>query len=316
MVRLLAIERDHGELAKGLSPRTAVRVAKEWLTGAIEEAEDVSGRLRTRPGFIIFTISGREDSDGSAIEGTGRHRNRRRAGAGRRDSHSLRREGASVAINYRESREKAEALAKTLGPGTAAFRADVRDPGEVAEMVGAVTKRFGAPTTVIHNALADFAFNGDARTKLSDLTWKDIAAQAETGVGGALNLMREIRAVHGRGRFRSPCPDRHQPLPEPGRALPRLHSREGGTAVVDEDGRSRTRPLGVTVNMVSGGLLRVTDASAATPDAVFDLIAGSTPLRQVTTPEELADAVLFFASPWARAVTGQNLIVDGGLVFG
>ncbi|MEM6849894.1 MAG: SDR family oxidoreductase, partial [Pseudomonadota bacterium] len=75
-------------------------------------------------------------------------------------------------------------------------------------------------------------------------------------------------------------------------------------------------PKGITVNMVSGGLLRTTDASAATPDAVFDLIASSTPLRTVTTPEEAADAVLFFASPWARAVTGQNLIVDGGLVFG
>jgi 3-oxoacyl-[acyl-carrier protein] reductase len=73
-------------------------------------------------------------------------------------------------------------------------------------------------------------------------------------------------------------------------------------------------PDGVTVNMVSGGLLRTTDASAATPDAVFDLIAASTPLRRVTTREEFADAVLFFASPWARSVTGQNLVVDGGLV--
>ena len=34
----------------------------------------------------------------------------------------------------------------------------------------------------------------------------------------------------------------------------------------------------------------------------------------VTTPEEFADAALFFASPWSRAVTGQNLVVDGGLV--
>jgi len=68
--------------------------------------------------------------------------------------------------------------------------------------------------------------------------------------------------------------------------------------------------------MVSGGLLRTTDASKATPDEVFDLIADQTPLRSVTTPDEAADAVLFFASPWARAVTGQNLIVDGGLVFG
>lgn len=38
------------------------------------------------------------------------------------------------------------------------------------------------------------------------------------------------------------------------------------------------------------------------------------PLREVTTPEPFADAALFFASPWARAVTGQNLVVDGGLV--
>jgi len=45
-------------------------------------------------------------------------------------------------------------------------------------------------------------------------------------------------------------------------------------------------------------------------------LAAQTPLGRVTTPSDMADAVLFFASPWARAVTGQNLIVDGGLVFG
>ncbi|MDN5824046.1 MAG: SDR family oxidoreductase, partial [Micrococcaceae bacterium] len=48
---------------------------------------------------------------------------------------------------------------------------------------------------------------------------------------------------------------------------------------------------------------------------VIDFIASSTPLRKVTTPAEFADAILFFASPWARAVTGQNLVVDGGLVM-
>src|SRR5699024_7942675 len=73
-------------------------------------------------------------------------------------------------------------------------------------------------------------------------------------------------------------------------------------------------PDGTTVNMISGGLLRTTDASQATPDAVFDLIAANTPWRRVTTPAEFADAALFFASPWSRAITGQNLVVDGGLV--
>jgi 3-oxoacyl-[acyl-carrier protein] reductase len=74
-------------------------------------------------------------------------------------------------------------------------------------------------------------------------------------------------------------------------------------------------PAGITVNMISGGLLRTTDASSATPEAVFDAIAAGTPLRSVTTPAELADAALLLASPWARAITGQNLVVDGGLVM-
>lgn len=39
-------------------------------------------------------------------------------------------------------------------------------------------------------------------------------------------------------------------------------------------------------------------------------------VAQMVKQAEAADAVLFFASPWARAVTGQNLIVDGGLLFG
>ncbi|MFW2154038.1 SDR family oxidoreductase, partial [Acinetobacter gyllenbergii] len=43
---------------------------------------------------------------------------------------------------------------------------------------------------------------------------------------------------------------------------------------------------GININMLSGGLLQTTDASKATPDAVFDLIAASTPLRRTTTPQE------------------------------
>ena len=74
-------------------------------------------------------------------------------------------------------------------------------------------------------------------------------------------------------------------------------------------------PQGITVNMISGGLLRTTDASAATPDEVFDYIAAGTPLGRVTTPEEFADTALFIASDWSRGVTGQNLVVDGGLVM-
>jgi 3-oxoacyl-[acyl-carrier protein] reductase len=226
------------------------------------------------------------------------------------------REGAKVAINYRGSRREAEALAASLGNRARAFKADVRDGQAVRHMVAEVTGAFGAPTTVIHNALADFSFNGDARPKLDELTWEDMTSQLDTAVKGALNLIQATRsamASTGFGRivtigtnlFQNPVVPYHD-----------YTAAKGALLSLTRTAAAELGPLGITVNMVSGGLLRMTQASSATPEAVFDLIAASTPLRRVTTPEEAADAVLFFASPWARAVTGQNLIVDGGLVFG
>lgn len=226
------------------------------------------------------------------------------------------REGARVAINYRQSRAEAEALAAMLGPRTAAFRADVTDAAQVAAMTDAITRTLGAPDVLVHNALADFSFNGDARSHLDRLRWDEIAAQTETAVGGALNCLQALRphwAAQGFGRMitigtnllQNPVVPYHDYTAAKGAllALTRTAAKELG-------------PLGVNVNMVSGGLLRTTDASSATPEAVFDIVAAQTPLGRVTTPEDLADAVLFFASPLARAVTGQNLVVDGGLVFG
>ena len=64
-----------------------------------------------------------------------------------------------------------------------------------------------------------------------------------------------------------------------------------------------------TVNMLSGGLLVVTDASSATPDFVFDAIAEMTPLQKVTTIEDFSDAALFFASEQSRSITGKSHMV-------
>lgn len=226
------------------------------------------------------------------------------------------REGAKVAVNYRASGKEAETLALKLGSRARAFQADVRDACQVKQLVDDVTAAFGAPTTIIHNALADFSFNGDARPKLDQITWEGMTSQLDTAVKGALNLIQAARpamAAAGFGRlvtigtnlFQNPVVPYHD-----------YTAAKGALLSLTRTAAAELGPLGITVNMVSGGLLRTTDASSATPEAVFDLIAASTPLRRVTTPEEAADTVLFFASPWARAVTGQNLIVDGGLVFG
>lgn len=224
------------------------------------------------------------------------------------------REGARVAINYRRSAEQAEALARALGPKAAAFAADVTDAEAVAAMVGDVADRLGPPTVLVHNALADFSFDGDGRTKLDALKWAEVAGQTEVAVGGALHAIQAMRPHFEAAGGGSVVTIGSNLVQNP--VVP-YHDYTAAKAALMAFTRTASKdlgPLGVRVNMVAGGLLRTTDASAATPDAVFDMIAGLTPLGHVTTPEELADAVLFFASPWSRAVTGQSLVVDGGLV--
>lgn len=227
------------------------------------------------------------------------------------------REGAKVVVNYLNSAERAQALAASAPDRALAVQADVRDPAAVAAMMARASRHFGLPvSTVVNNALPAFQFNGDARPHADTLSWAQMNAQIEGSVRAALNTTQAalpgMRAAGG-GRIINVGTNLVQNPVVP------YHDYTAAKAALLAFTRTLSHELGadgITVNMVSGGLLRTTDASAATPDAVFDMIAAGTPLREVTTPEQFADAVLFFASPWSRAVTGQNLIVDGGLVKG
>lgn len=228
---------------------------------------------------------------------------------------ALAREGASVVINYRRSEAQARALAQELGARTVALQADVTDADAVRRMFEAAQAHFNEPVvSVINNALADFRFDGDARPKLDEISWDRFRQQLDGSLKGALNTMQAAapamraagfgRVVNiGTNLFQYPVVPYHD-----------YTAAKAALLSLTRTAANDLGPDGITVNMVSGGLLRVTDASAVTPEAVFDLIASLTPVRRVTTPEEFADAALFFLSPWARAVTGQNLVVDGGLV--
>jgi 3-oxoacyl-[acyl-carrier protein] reductase len=227
----------------------------------------------------------------------------------------LHRHGASVVINYHQSETAAHALVAELGKRAWALQADVRDVAQVQAMVAQAQRLAGQPIAgLVNNALADFSFNGDARERLDTIRWEAFDAQLRGALQGALNTLQAcLPGLRSRGGsvvnvgtnlFQNPVVPYHDYTASKAAllALTRTAAHEWG-------------PHGIRVNMVSGGLLRTTDASRATPDFVFDLIAGQTPLRQVTTPEDFAAAVVFFMSGLSRAVTGQNLVVDGGLVM-
>jgi len=77
-------------------------------------------------------------------------------------------------------------------------------------------------------------------------------------------------------------------------------------------------PGGATVNAVAPGIIRtplIQEYADANPDKVEAGVA-HTPLRRLGDPADVADVVLFFASDAARYVTGQTLVVDGGMTAG
>ncbi len=227
------------------------------------------------------------------------------------------REGAKVIVNYLNSEEKALQVVNDIGSDKAiAIRADVRNKEEVAAMVAKAERHFGAPVvTVVNNALIHFSFNGDARKKLESIEWEDYHLQLEGTVKATLNTSQATLKGMSDSKFGRIITIGTNLFQHP--VVP-YHDYNTSKAALLGMTRNLAKELGsqgITANMVSGGLLMTTDASAATPDFVFDIIRDTTPIGSVTTPEEVADAILFFASPWSRAVTGQNLVVDGGLVM-
>ena len=221
-----------------------------------------------------------------------------------------------VAINYYKSQEKALALAKELGPKAKIYRADVSDINQVTEMINQIKNDFGTtPSVLVNNAMTSYVFNGDDRKTAETITWSEISNHMDVTLKGSLNLIQTLipymkekkygRIINvGTNLVQNPVVPYHDYTIAKAALL-------GLTRTFAKD----LGPMGITVNMISGGLLKVTDASAATPDAVFDIIAQMTPLQKITTTKDFADAVMFFASEGSRSITGQNLTVDGGLTF-
>jgi NAD(P)-dependent dehydrogenase (short-subunit alcohol dehydrogenase family) len=71
-------------------------------------------------------------------------------------------------------------------------------------------------------------------------------------------------------------------------------------------------PAFVDTDMTAESVRRIVAATGRTPDQAVDALAGATPLGRLLTPEEVAEAVLWLASPAAAAISGQAITIDGG----
>ena len=214
-------------------------------------------------------------------------------------------EGAKVVVHYRGSRAPAEALASEIGG--LALQADLTDALATEAMVADALSHFGRIDVLVNNA-ASFA----ADLTFETATWDDFRAEFEGVVGATVNPTKAVAPVmiaQGEGRIVN--------------FVATLVQRPAAEYVVHTTAKSAliglTRtlardlgPHGITVNMVSPGMT-LTDYSQSLPDDVKARVGGLTPLRRLATPEDVANVVLFYASPLAGFVTGANIAPDGGL---
>ena len=238
-------------------------------------------------------------------------------GVGAAIAKSLAGEGAAVVVNYLKSEGRAEEVARDIrGSGGEAFpyRADITDEAAVCEMVRTAEGAFGAVDILVNNALPDYSFDPVERKDFAGVKWDDYLQQLAALRGALYCSQAVVPGMIGKGG---------------GRIVSILSNLINNPVVAYHDyttakssflGFSRNLaaelgPHNITVNMIAGGLIDETDASAATTQEVRDIVAGSTPLRRLGTPEDLGRAVLMFASPWAGFVTGQYITCDGGLVM-
>ncbi|BAJ30022.1 MULTISPECIES: 3-oxoacyl-ACP reductase FabG [Kitasatospora] len=218
--------------------------------------------------------------------------------------------GCDVALNYRSSAGKAEQLAEKiegLGRRALLVKADVSDEAQVTAMYKEIRTAWGGVDVAVLNSgiTADGHF-----AAMSAAKWQEVISTNLTGAfltareatkqmyasGGSIVFIASTSGIAGRV----------------GQA--NYAASKGGVIAMAKTLAYEGAPKGIRVNVVAPGFID-TDMVKKVPRAQLKEAAAAIPLGRMGTPEEVAQAAVFLASPAASYITAKVLTVDGGMLY-
>ncbi|MGQ0648832.1 MAG: 3-oxoacyl-[acyl-carrier-protein] reductase [Gemmatimonadaceae bacterium] len=228
-------------------------------------------------------------------------------GIGRGIAEALAAAGARVAIVGRD-KARADETAAAVGGGAIGFPCDVGDVGQVTALIEAVETTFGSIDILVNNAGLT---RDNIMLRLKDEDWD---AVINANLRGAFVAMRA--ATRGMMKRRS------------GRIIniasvvgitgnkgqTNYAASKAGLIGMTKSVAKEFASRGILANVVAPGFI-TTDMTAALTDEARSVLMGQIPLERLGTPADVAGAVVFLSSDLASYITGQVIVVDGGMVM-
>jgi NAD(P)-dependent dehydrogenase (short-subunit alcohol dehydrogenase family) len=246
--------------------------------------------------------------DGKKILVTGSTR-----GLGHATAEAFLAQGASVAVNGR-SPDSVTTVIRGLGGNAVAAPGDITTAAGCEEIVALAIKKLGGLNIVVNNAGAG---GGGPIGTLDEAFWGRVI---DTNLKGALFITK----------YALPALQAAQGAVVNVSSIQALHGNSGSTIYSASSGGlvSMTRSMAiefapdVRVNAVLPGPIDTEMAQGFIerdpdgPEAGRAHVEAATLLKRMARPEEVADAILYLASPRASYITGTSMVVDGGMTAG
>ncbi len=231
-------------------------------------------------------------------------------GIGRATVLLLAQEGADVAINYSRSEKEAEETAeavKALGRKPFVVQANVVDDSAVRAMVSRTVGELGGLDILVNNAAITNWVDLKDLEGLTDELWEEVL---DVNRKGTFHCSRAaVPAILERGGGSIVNISTTSGITGVGSSMAYCASKAGVISLTKSF--ARTFAPEIRVNCVSPGVTRTRWHEGRD---TIERVGPTLPMKRVVEPEDIAQAVLFFVAG-NTIVTGQNLVIDGGLVI-